>query len=207
MENKLKKLLLCRNGLSTLSFRLKTPAKIIGVIALALNLTACGFAPLYAGKQNSDGTSLMTNLQHITLAPTRDRLTQQLRLQLYKKINTAQKQQPHYRLSLTTTGTISNLAIESDSRVTRANYLIKAGFELTEITTHQTVIKGRSFASASYNRTASEFANKTAERNAQLRGIKTIADDILLKVAIALDSAHSPAPNPLALTATPQPIE
>lgn len=163
---------------------------------LSFGLSACGFQPLYAER---DGVpSLTARLSNIQIAKTNDRATQILRVELFKKLNAGGT--PKYRLSLSTRASISDLAIEADSRVTRANYLVNADYVLTHIETGQTVTSGRHFASASYNKVPSEFANNTAEQNARLRGLKLIANDILLNLAIALDENNThkttpPAPS------------
>ena len=183
MEKRLKKSLLSPGGLLISSFR-----AVCLPLTLSLSLAGCGFEPLYAEK--SRAASLSAQLSHIRIAPADDRTTQLLRNELMKKLNPSAAALWH--LTLTTSTTISDLAIEADSRVTRANYLVDAHFELTNIKTKKTLAKGRSFASASYNKVASEFANETAARNARLRGVKIIADDILLKIAIALKTKQKP---------------
>ncbi len=192
MAKKLKKSLLSPGGLLISSFK----ATVL-CATISLSLSGCGFEPLYAEKSRTANlaTSLSGQLSHIRIAPSDDRTTQLLRNELVKKFNPSAAALWH--LTLTTSTTISDLAIEADSRVTRANYLVDAHFELTNIKTQKTLAKGRSFASASYNKVASEFANETAAQNARLRGVKIIADDILLKIAIALKTkqktkAHAP---------------
>ena len=186
MASRLKKSLLCRGGLLISSFRAVCGRGVL-CATLTLSLAGCGFAPLYSDKSTAH---LATQFSHIALAPTDNRTTQLLRNELVKKLNPTNA--PLWRLTLTTSTTISDLAIEADSRVTRANYLVDAHFELTNIKTQETLAKGRSFASASYNKVSSEFSNATAAENARMRGVKTIADDILLKIAIALKTKQKP---------------
>lgn len=151
------------------------------MLALTLPLAGCGFEPLYATKTDSN---IATALNSISVAAPGDRETQLVANALYLGFNS---QGPaRYRLHLESKSSVANLAIESDSRVTRANYRQTVIFELSHIKTSQTVLKGSSSRAASYNKVASEFANDQAELNARERTSKAIAEDIKMQIALKL---------------------
>ena len=97
-----------------------------------------------------------------------------------------------YKLSLTSSSAVSDLAIERDSRVTRANFSQRVKFELIDITTRQTILQGTSTSAASYNKVASEFANDQAQLNARERTAKAIAEDMKMQMALALKKNAAP---------------
>ncbi len=101
---------------------------------------------------------------------------------------------PLYRLSLESSDSISNLAIERDSRVTRANFRQSVNFTLSDIKTGQPIIEGTSTRAASYNKVASEFANDQAEADARKRTSLAIAEDIRLQLILALKEQWRPIP-------------
>ncbi|MGC6503549.1 MAG: hypothetical protein ACON5L_01775 [Parvibaculales bacterium] len=149
---------------------------------LPLTLSGCGFEPLYATRSGEHNAAFA--LDGITIAAPENRETQLVTNALYLGLDS---QGPvRYTLRLESSSSASDLAIESDSRVTRANYRQTVTFELSDIETGQTVVQGRSTRAASYNKVASEFANDQAELNARERTSKAIAEDIKMQIMLQL---------------------
>lgn len=151
---------------------------------MALMLTGCGFEPLYASKPDSDVAAALSS---ISVDAPEDRETQLVTNALFLGLNTTgAKGEARYSLRLKSVSSVSNLAIERDSRVTRANYRQTVSYALSDIKTGRIVLKGNSTRAASYNKVASEFANDQAELNARERTSKAIAEDIRMQIALKL---------------------
>jgi len=144
-------------------------------------LGACGFAPLYTQKES---VSHITTLSKIEIAPPAGRIAQIVRNRLIEKMNP--KGNAEYELRFGVSPSIANLAIEPDSRVTRVNYRLTVNYRLLDMKTQQMIANGKTMASASYNKVASEFANRAAEQNASRRTAQTVADQLILQLSVAL---------------------
>lgn len=153
---------------------------------LVFLLGGCGFAPLYTEKAS---VSHITTLSKITVEPSSSRIVQIVRNRLIEKMNP--KGEAEYELSLNASPRIANLAIERDSRVTRVNYRLTLNYRLVDIKTQKLIADGTTVASASYNKVASEFANKAAEQNAGRRTAQTVADQLILQLSVALAQRES----------------
>ncbi len=185
MEKKLKPFVLFRGGLLAsrfnLTYMLTFMLTLVSISLSAISLSACGFQPLYATNSRAD---IVATLSQISIEAPDTRETQFVTNALYLSLSSSQK--PVYRLKLSSSSSIADLAIERDSRVTRANYRQTVKYELMEIKTNQTIITGSSSHAASYNKVASEFANDQAKLNASQRTAKAIAQDIKLQIAVKL---------------------
>jgi len=151
-------------------------------------LSGCGFAPLYTQKES---VSHITTLSKIEIAPPAGRIAQIVRNRLIEKMNP--KGNAEYELRFGASPSIANLAIEPDSRVTRVNYRLTVTYNLLDMKTQQTIANGKTVASASYNKVASEFANRAAEQNASRRTAQTVADQLVLQLSVALAQIESQA--------------
>ncbi|MGC6476005.1 MAG: hypothetical protein ACON41_05140 [Parvibaculales bacterium] len=167
-------------------FRFKSFAPLIALSVAALFVAGCGFTPLYSNAGTGQSGDLLASIQ---LDAPKNRDIQLVRNALYLTMSPGPN--PLYRLTLKSRDSISNLAIERDSRVTRANFSQTVQFKLTDIKTGQTLFSGTSTRAASYNKVASEFANDQAEADARKRTSLAIAEDIRLQLLLALRDVNS----------------
>jgi LPS-assembly lipoprotein len=92
-----------------------------------------------------------------------------------------------YRLVVTLTETKKKLAIKKDETATRANLTIRAKFKLHALSNPNLgTFAGRALSTNSYNILTSDFATLSAERDARNRALRTLAEEIRLRVASAL---------------------
>jgi LPS-assembly lipoprotein len=155
---------------------------VLGVLALALN--GCGFRPLYQSGGGSDETALAT----VEVARIKDRMGQQLRTLLSAKL-APQGRSPRtdYKLVVTLTESKAKLAIRKDDTATRANLTIRAKFSLQALHNPRLgTFEGSALSTNSYNILTSDFATLSAERDARNRALRTLAEEIRLRVASAL---------------------
>jgi LPS-assembly lipoprotein len=76
------------------------------------------------------------------------------------------------------------LAIQIDNTITRFNLTLTANYFLTDARTGTAVTAGSLRATASYNVLQSDFANVIAERDAQQRAARNVADELKTRLAV-----------------------
>ena len=155
---------------------------MIGLIPILLN--GCGFSPLYKSGGNGDLTTLST----IEIAKIKDRAGQQLRnLLLARFAPRGKAARTDYRLTVTLKEAIAELAIRKDETATRANLVVTANFRLIALRDPSfKSFSGQSISTNSYNILASDFATLSAENDARKRALRSLAEQIRLRVAAAL---------------------
>jgi LPS-assembly lipoprotein len=168
------------------------------VFAAAAVLAGCGFRPLYG--ESSAGSA--ADLAGIYVDTIPNRAGQKLHNLLLARLNPrGVPERPDWRLSVSLDESISELAIRRDERATRANLTIAASFTLTPTNPND----HRRFVAAatstnSYNRLQSDYATLAGEEDARDRALRTLAEEIRLRIAAALENpgammtARVPAP-------------
>lgn len=158
----------------------KFVAAIFAGLALAA-LGGCGFTPLYA-TQTANGP-MSAALSAIRVEPIPDRLGQYVRNNLIDLLNPqGEPQAPAYRLIVRLSEDREGLAIERDTSITRYNYSLLAHYELRDGAGH-VVESGKARAIAAYNVVSSQFATLSAEKDAQMRAAREVAETIRLRLA------------------------
>ncbi|HEY5597287.1 MAG TPA: LPS assembly lipoprotein LptE [Kiloniellales bacterium] len=164
--------------------RLRRAGLVAGGLALALQLSGCGFHPLY-GQPEGAALSPAEQMAAVRIAPLPDRVGQQLHNMLRDRLNPrGQPGTPTYELRLSLTESRQELSIRKDETATRANLIIAAQFVLQEIATNQVVLRGQARSTNSYNILTSQFATTNAELNARKRGLREVSEDIRTRLGI-----------------------
>ncbi len=179
------------------------------VLILTVLLAGCGFQPLYATPKNAEGHPLLRQIEVGPIVSTRDagegNLAVQpiLRRALENRLIVDQQVSDTYDLTVTVTPIARRLNVQVDASVTRFNYELRSGYELTHRQTRAT-IRGNPTAVASFNQVASNYSSLFAEREAVEKASQRLAEeierDILFKADIlkkAIDErkgGNGPAP-------------
>ena len=113
---------------------------------------------------------------------------QQLRNMLAERLSPrGRNERTDYRLTVTLTERKQSLAIKVDETATRANLTISANFKLVALRNSQLgSFNGKAFSTNSYNILESDFATLSAESDARNRALRTLAEEIRIRVAAAL---------------------
>ena len=93
-----------------------------------------------------------------------------------------------YSLKVKISESKSSLNIRKDGSATRAILSISAGFVLIH-NANGSKFKGSAWSKSSYNVLDSDFATLSAENNARNRALRSIAEEIRLRVAAALKNS------------------
>jgi LPS-assembly lipoprotein len=153
-------------------------------LTLALFLGGC-FQPLYSEAAHP---GLVADLQAIEVAPIKDRIGHYLGDDLITNLNgTGSTPTAIYRLTVTLTQKVQTPTVESQTNTADAATIIGAAkFSLIRIDGGKELYKGEATTAAVYDRTLQGFANLRAERDAEIRIARALADEIALPVAGAL---------------------
>jgi LPS-assembly lipoprotein len=158
--------------------------RVFAALLLALPAGGC-FQPLY-GEAVHPG--LTADMQAIAVEPISDRIGHYLGDDLIVNLNgTGSTPAPKYRLTVkvvqsTTTPTVtSQIQVANAATVSAiATYVLKpAGGS-------ETLVTDKANAVAVYDRTEDRFANLRAQRDAEIRLAKSLADEIELRLAAYL---------------------
>ena len=157
---------------------------LFGIVFLGfcLTTTACGFQPLYS-HSNEGGASALGSVKILNI---KNRSGQKLRNFLLERMSQGTPYKKRlYSLQANISESKSKLNIRKDGSATRAVLSITAGFVLIHNASGG-IFNGSVWSKSSYNALDSEFATLSAENDARNRALRTIAEEIRLRVAAAL---------------------
>ncbi len=159
-------------------------------LVLLVGLGGCGFQPLY-GQAKGSPVATVDDLALIRIKPLIDRTGQQMHNLLRDRLNPRGQPTRHaYVLTVTVNESTRELGVEIDETATRSNLSLSASFSLTLASSGQVLTFGTSVSVNSYNILSNEFATFSAEQDARERGLREIADDIKVRLAIFFQRAR-----------------
>ncbi len=176
---------LCTVKAHCLPSRLISKGAVVSAVVflLGITLTACGFRPLYSHAGGASSKALAS----VAIARIKDRSGQKLRNFLLERMAPgANSRGARYTLAIELGESRSNINIRKDESATRENLSITADFVLTHTAGKNGVFKGRVLSTNSYNLLDSDFATLSAENDARNRALRSLAEEIRLRVATAL---------------------
>jgi LPS-assembly lipoprotein len=174
------------------SLNLKSLARLAVVAGLSLGLTAC-FTPLYG--PTASGESLQTVLAAIDVPEVQWPDTQAvighyLRSELVYALNGSGSDTPkRYVLKLGLTKSLTTPIVDTETgRATSAIVGGTLSYTLTSIDGKTVYTKGTATSSASYDRYQQRFATVRAERDAEVRLAKVLAEQVKTRLAATLSA-------------------
>lgn len=167
-----------------------------GLVAAACAVSACTVRPLYSNAPLSAGSQVgaAAELASIAIKPVNTRSAQQVRNNLIFSLSggAGQPAAPAYSLDLGVTQRVQSAALvpvtSKEDIPTAATVTLTAAYTLTDAKTGQKVSSGRRSISSSYDTPRQEFAAYRAQRDAEDRAARELAE--LLHLAIAQDLAR-----------------
>ncbi len=143
-----------------------------------LALAACGFQPVYG--PGGSGTALQNSVE---VDPPDNAFTYTLVREIETRLG--RPAAPRYGLALTVATTQEGLAIDSADNTTRYNLIGVADFALRNLGTGQIETSGKVENFTGYSATGSTVATLAAERDAQVRLMTMLADQIVTRLYAA----------------------
>lgn len=157
-------------------------------ILLAIVVSSCGFQPLYGPR--GTGSEVLKVLSVIKIEPIGGRLGQYLHNQLLDLLSpTGVPPKPVYRLVVKLHETRTPFGIARDESVSRYTLSLRMDFVLYPIGKKRPIDKGFVRAVASYNVIRVDYASLVAERDAQKRATRQLAQDLRVRLALFLVTA------------------
>jgi LPS-assembly lipoprotein len=168
-------------------------AIVAGVIALAALASGCQVRPLYmAGGTiiTSSANGEAVNLSSISIKPVGDRPAQIVRNQLIFLLNGGLQPQTQTRYSVTLratseTASAAYVQVTEEDEPTAGTVTIRAVYDLIDNGTGEVIRSGSRQAFASYDVSRQQFSAWRAERDAQERAGREVAE--LLRLSLAQD--------------------
>jgi len=159
----------------------------VAAICMALFLlSGCGFEPLY-GRDESGRDGVSDELAQVHIVPLRDRTGQQMHNFLRDQINPkGQPGTPKYDLLVSLQVTTTDLGIRRDATATRANLIVVVEYLLRESGSGESLLRGRSRSTNSYNILESEveYATSVSQNDAERRALRQISEEIRSRLAV-----------------------
>ena len=159
----------------------------LAVASMALCLSACEIRPLYG--PTTMGVPLEDELKAIEIAPIPDRIGHYVRNELIFAFNgTGSDTTPaRYRLEVKLKERVQSPIVDTvTGRATSATVFMDAEYKLTALATHKEVASGVLMQIASYDKFSNRLSNVRAARDGEIRDAKTIAEQLRLKISMAL---------------------
>ena len=164
--------------------------KILALSLVLSLLTACGFEPLYAKKQNDNlwyfggkfDTSITNEMEQISIEPIAERFGQQIRNQLLDLITPlGSPKKPKYRLYVIPEDKqITQQALRRDITATRERVRYAVNYRL--VANDKTLISGNSISFVSYDILSNPYSTTMAQKKTEEDAAKIIANDIALRL-------------------------
>lgn len=164
-----------------------------GVLVAALALSACGFRPLYGQAQDESGLGdrlAMVDVDEVH--GSHDRAFKvALKSELYPAGRPAHAE-TRYILQVRLKGNREGVAIQPDASITRYDYNLTGRYRLVEVASGKIVHQGIATATTAWNVVESQFATLTARKAAEERAIRSLSEEIRLRIALFLRTGVAP---------------
>ena len=160
--------------------------KIVLAVLLLTAVSACQFRPLHgSGSLDAENS---TNLSNVTVSQVDSRVGQQVRNRLLFLMNGGFASNATHEARLSVTWFNKQLAaIPGLGDTTAGTVTVVARYELVNNDTGKSISTGTRQANASYDRTGQVFANNRAERDAENRAAREVAESLRLAIASDLN--------------------
>jgi len=178
-----------RNGASNLPTR----RAALGFVAILGVLAGCTVQPVYMPVAGNRYTT--ADLSMVTVEGVGTRVGQEVRNNLVFAFTGGRKApEPKYVLAIQVASNEERLGFEKDETAPSYQVLVEVKFELKAIADGRPLLRSVSIGRASYDRSNQNFANVRARIDAENRAAQAVADEIQLRLAIAIAQDKPPAP-------------
>lgn len=154
---------------------------LIGLLALS----ACGFQPLYATRD--DGSSVSQQLAEVNVSPQTDRVGQLVRNEIVRSTRPAGTQaEDRFYLRFEARSNSQTLIDTADTVHRRLAYNLSTNFRLIDASTNKVIFSGRAFSRVPYDRLDASFSNVQARVNAEEQAAKQVGQEMRTRLAAFL---------------------
>jgi hypothetical protein len=153
--------------------------KSLIIVVVALSLSACGFKPLYAKRDNHT----LSNVKVVNSFG--DGMPKRVRFHINHELESrfASNQNSEFVLDTEFSHEVYNAALRTDSTVVRKNIIVKASYKLFKPGEQGRVIDSGSIGLLdSYNTSNSPYSDYISEEEIVLRVAKAVINDLQLRI-------------------------
>ncbi len=171
----------------------KHAVKSFAMIGL-LALSACGYQPLYATRD--DGSSVSQQLAEVNVVLQTTRVGQMVRNEIVRSTRPAGTQaQDRFYLKFQTKDNAETLIDTKDTVRRRLAYNLTANFQLVDAASSNVVFSGSAFSRVPYDRLDASFANVQARVNAEEQAAKQVGQEMRTRLAAFLATNYTTGTN------------
>ena len=150
-----------------------------------LALSACGYQPLYATRD--DGSSVSQRLAEVKVKQQTSRVGQLVRNEIVRSTRPVGTQaEDRFYLKFKARGSAQTLINTSDTVHRRLAYNLTTRFELVDAQTNEVIFSGRAFSRVPYDRVNATFSNVQARVNAEEQAAKQVGQEMRTRLAAFL---------------------
>jgi len=164
---------------------------LIMVGTIAVGISGCGntgFRPMYAA--TADGSSLSQKMAEIQITTIPGRAGQMIRNELlFQAHGGGEGRSPTYQLDVAIREKEIKTLVDRQGDSLSHVYTLTASFQLIDIKTRKTLMRGESFGQAGYERFRSIYANVRGQVDAKRRAANLVAKDIKSRLEAYLASS------------------
>ena len=177
-----------KGGVGALSRTIRRAA-VCGLIGVsAIGLSGCGFQPLYGPTASGEQLSDVMKTVDITTVP--GRVGQRIRNELiFRTTGGGYASEPKYRLDIAVRESLQKTLISKEGDALGEIYQLYSEYKLVRIADRKVVLEGHSNARAAFDKPDSVFAGTRAQRDAEDRASRTIAESIRTRIAAFLSTS------------------
>jgi LPS-assembly lipoprotein len=171
--------------------------RLASVLVLASTLAAC-FQPVHAPRLGGGGSALQATLSQVSVDRIDGFIGYTLKSELdYLLTGGAPAQGTRFRLKVTIIQDRGSSIIDgATGRALSVTLQAQAVYELTDLRDKKIRASGRTFASAAFDRSQQRFATTRAQRDAEERLGKSLAERMRIIIATALSKEVLPEASP-----------
>lgn len=163
------------------------PLKILTLVLGLFALSGCGFTPMYA--KNGTNQALQDTFSGVNVAPIPDRLGQIVRNHLLDRINPyGGPANPDFILQIALEQKNEGFGFRSDESITRNSFILEANFQLIDAISGKVVFEGLVRSVHSYDVVQSDFANFSAEQDAEARTALQVSELVTARLGLFFKS-------------------
>lgn len=160
-------------------------------------LAGCTVHPVYMPVETvgKDGQKSNVDLSSITVGPATSRVGQEVRNNLLFAFNGGKAAPPpKYVLGIEVRNSEARLGFVKDETAVSYQVSVEVKYELKAISDDRVLGRSVSTGLATYDRSNQNFANERARIDAENRAAESVAEEIRLRIALAIAKDMPPAP-------------
>lgn len=166
--------------------------RLVGIAALALNLSAC-FRPLYGPTASGESLPVLLagiQVDDIAMARDQERIGHYLRSELIFALDGSGQPAPkRYRLKMQGSETVQTPIVSTTTGRAEAGTIVASiKYSLENLDGTKIVTEGVATSTATYDRSVQRFASLRAARDAEIRLASVLADQIKTRLASVLSA-------------------